>query len=101
MLDALRSGIAGVLGNNLVGVYVRGSLVTGEFDPATSDIDLLVVTRHEVTPEGSGCSRPCTLNSGRCPTRTRTRWNSLTFHRQTHAIFNLARFTPTSSEVDN
>ncbi len=30
-----------ILGSNLIGLYVYGSLVTGDFDPATSDIDLL------------------------------------------------------------
>src|SRR5215218_4700387 len=32
-----------VLGDRLVGVYVYGSLVTGDFDPAVSDIDLVAV----------------------------------------------------------
>lgn len=33
-----------VLGANLVGAYLGGSLALGDFDPAASDIDLLVVT---------------------------------------------------------
>lgn len=37
------------LGENLVGLYLYGSLVTGDFDPATSDIDLLAVTRSALT----------------------------------------------------
>jgi hypothetical protein len=32
------------LGDNLTGAYLCGSLALGDFDPATSDIDLLVVT---------------------------------------------------------
>ncbi|UBV44176.1 DUF4111 domain-containing protein (plasmid) [Deinococcus taeanensis] len=32
-----------VLGRQLLGVYLRGSLVLGDFDPQTSDIDLLCV----------------------------------------------------------
>jgi predicted nucleotidyltransferase len=51
MLDALRSGILDVLESNVVGVYACGSLVNGDFDPATSDLDLFVVTRGEVTPQ--------------------------------------------------
>ena len=34
-----------VLGRNLAGVYVYGSLSTGAFNPRTSDIDVLVATR--------------------------------------------------------
>jgi predicted nucleotidyltransferase len=34
-----------VLGRNLAGVYVYGSLSTGAFNPRTSDIDVLVTTR--------------------------------------------------------
>lgn len=45
MLQVLLAGLERVLGNNLVGVYLRGSLVTGDFDPLTSDVDVLVVTR--------------------------------------------------------
>jgi predicted nucleotidyltransferase len=33
-----------VLGNQLVGMYLYGSLSSGDFDPETSDIDFLVVT---------------------------------------------------------
>ncbi len=40
LLDIVQSGLHGVLGGKLVGLYVFGSLVTGEFDPDLSDIDL-------------------------------------------------------------
>jgi hypothetical protein len=39
----------GVLGENLVGAYLGGSLALGDFDPAASDIDLLVVTAEPVS----------------------------------------------------
>ena len=48
LLDELVSGITDALGDNLVGVYLRGSLALGGFDPATSDVDVLVVTEHVV-----------------------------------------------------
>ena len=51
MLDALRSGIQEALGDNLVGVYLRGSLALGDFIPATSDIDVLAVTARPVGDE--------------------------------------------------
>jgi len=39
------------LTGNLIGVYLHGSLATGCFNPTRSDIDLLVVTRHQLARE--------------------------------------------------
>ena len=44
LLDLLLSSAATVLGNQLVGMYLYGSLASGDFNPETSDIDFLVVT---------------------------------------------------------
>jgi predicted nucleotidyltransferase len=44
LIGTLVSGVKLRLGKHLVGIYLRGSLATGDFIPATSDIDLLVVT---------------------------------------------------------
>jgi hypothetical protein len=49
MLEALLAGLRDGLGENLVGVYLRGSLVLGGFIPATSDIDVLAVTERTLT----------------------------------------------------
>ena len=38
-----------ILGANLIGLYLRGSLVSGDFDPETSDIDALCVTQNALT----------------------------------------------------
>lgn len=43
ILPRLLGGLQSILQENLVGVYVYGSLVTGDFDPGISDIDLVVV----------------------------------------------------------
>jgi predicted nucleotidyltransferase len=43
LLDELRARIRTVLGETLVGLYLYGSLVTGDFDHVHSDIDLLAV----------------------------------------------------------
>lgn len=43
LLGTLHAGIGEVLGAKLVGLYLYGSLVTGEFDLALSDIDLAAV----------------------------------------------------------
>lgn len=50
-LDALGRGVRKVLGGELVGVYVHGSLALGCFNPALSDIDVLAMTRRPLTPE--------------------------------------------------
>ena len=44
LLDLLLSNTTLVLGNQLVGMYLYGSLATGDFNPETSDIDFLIVT---------------------------------------------------------
>src|SRR5262245_39659082 len=44
LLDILLPDIRSALGDNLAAVYLRGSLALGDFIPATSDIDILVVT---------------------------------------------------------
>jgi hypothetical protein len=49
MLGALVPGIREALAENLVGVYLRGSLATGDFDPVGSDIDFFVVTERPVS----------------------------------------------------
>jgi streptomycin 3"-adenylyltransferase len=50
LVDTLR----GLLGANLVGVYLHGSLALGSFNPVRSDVDLLVVTRRRVAAESRG-----------------------------------------------
>ena len=49
MLRALVRGMREALGDDLVGVYLRGSLAIGDFDPDTSDIDFLAVTERPIT----------------------------------------------------
>jgi hypothetical protein len=48
VLRDLLSGIRQALADNLVGVYLRGSLATGDFIPETSDIDVRAMTEHPV-----------------------------------------------------
>lgn len=49
LLDDLQDGIASVLGDDFVGLYLFGSLVYGDFTDSVSDIDLLAVSRHVPT----------------------------------------------------
>lgn len=49
LLDELTTEIRDALGENIVGVYLRGSLALGGFDAETSDVDLLVVVEQPVS----------------------------------------------------
>lgn len=44
LLDRLLAGARSVLGADLVGLYLHGSLATGGFNPETSDVDFLAAT---------------------------------------------------------
>src|SRR5438552_5729728 len=51
ILHVLLTSIQEILGPQLVGLYLYGSLSLGDFDPASSDIDFLVVTEEELSQE--------------------------------------------------
>lgn len=51
ILQTLLYGIQEAIEEDLVGVYLRGSLALGDFDPNTSDIDFLVVISIPITEE--------------------------------------------------
>jgi hypothetical protein len=44
VVEGLRDGLGQVLGDQLVGLYLSGSLALGGFHPPSSDIDALVAT---------------------------------------------------------
>lgn len=48
LLESLLSRIRRILREKLVGLYLYGSLTTGDFDPESSDIDLLAATSSDV-----------------------------------------------------
>lgn len=48
LLALLLSGMQRILGEKLVGLYLYGSLVTGDFDKECSDIDLLAATSSDI-----------------------------------------------------
>lgn len=50
VLDRLVSSVQATLGDHVVAVYLYGSLSSGDFNPKTSDVDFLVVTR-DVLPD--------------------------------------------------
>ncbi len=51
VLQSLAKGIIEILGEDLVGCYLTGSLSYGDFNPENSDIDLLVVLKAPVLQE--------------------------------------------------
>jgi hypothetical protein len=51
VLQRLLSDVQAVLGDHFFGMYLYGSLASGDFDPHRSDIDFLVVTTGELPDE--------------------------------------------------
>ena len=51
VLDRLVNGVSGILGDRLIGIYLYGSLVSGDFDPKISDLDLVVVMTQALEDE--------------------------------------------------
>ena len=49
-MSRLTDGQEGVLGDDLLGSYVFGSVATGDFEPGISDVDTAVVLRADATP---------------------------------------------------
>lgn len=55
LLDLLLAQIQSILGDRLLGLYVVGSLVVGDFDPDVSDIDLIAVTVGDLDADEAAC----------------------------------------------
>ncbi len=51
VLRLLLEEVRGILGPELAGIYLYGSLSLGDFEPGSSDIDFLVVTERELPDE--------------------------------------------------
>ncbi len=51
MLTELQTGAREALGANLLALYLRGSLVTGDFDAETSDVDFFAVTERRLNAQ--------------------------------------------------
>jgi hypothetical protein len=51
VLAEFRDGVRSALGENLIAIYVNGSLTMGDFEPASSDLDFLVVVRQALTDD--------------------------------------------------
>jgi Domain of unknown function (DUF4111)/Nucleotidyltransferase domain len=55
VLHVLLANVQAELGDRFVGMYLHGSLASGDFDPASSDIDFVVVT-DDALPETTICA---------------------------------------------
>lgn len=51
ILDTLTQGMLQIIGNNLLGVYLMGSLSYGDFNPNNSDIDLVAIVNDPLSLE--------------------------------------------------
>ena len=51
VLHLLLSSAQNILGNSFLGMYVYGSLASGDFDPDRSDIDFVIVTVEDLSDE--------------------------------------------------
>ena len=51
VVHEILAGARAALGNDLVGMYLVGSLAAGDFDPVNSDIDFIVATAGELSEE--------------------------------------------------
>lgn len=49
LLHLLFTRVQAILGNQLIGFYLYGSLSLGDFDPASSDVDFLVATEGDLS----------------------------------------------------
>ena len=51
LLADLLAGMRAILGNELIGLYLDGSLALGDFDPETSDVDFLAAIARPLSPD--------------------------------------------------
>ena len=64
VLALLLSSIQDVLGDQLLGLYLYGSLSSGDFDPASSDVDFLAVTCGAITEDDPTFERLRQMHEG-------------------------------------
>lgn len=50
LLEKFKSDVISILSDNLIGIYLFGSLTYGDFEPGRSDIDISVITNTLLTP---------------------------------------------------
>jgi predicted nucleotidyltransferase len=66
-VNTLRTELQRLLGQNLLGIYLHGSLALGGFQPSRSDIDVIVVTAQRIDLETKRRSIELLLRISRMP----------------------------------
>ena len=51
LINLIKKDYAGILKEDLAGIYLHGSYVLGDFDPKVSDLDYLIVVNKEISDE--------------------------------------------------
>lgn len=72
LLENLQSRIRAILGEKVVGVYLSGSLVTGDFNHDVSDVDLIVATSTDL--DDQECTSLAAMHED--VARTHEQWRS-------------------------
>jgi hypothetical protein len=89
ILSGLHTGVRAALGANAVGLYLRGSLALGDFDPETSDVDFLAVVERPVSEAELAALSRLHAELARLPNRYADRLEGSYIHRAA-----LKRFPP-------
>jgi hypothetical protein len=64
VLLSLAQGIESILGGNLLGLYLTGSLSYGDFNPGSSDIDLVAILNSPASPKELKSIQALHVNEG-------------------------------------
>ena len=89
LLDSLVAELPAVIGANLVGIYLYGSLTQRAFNPKRSDLDCIVVTRRALSAAQFSRLRACLAHSAKS--------NSWTARLQISVLIRDRVLTPNSS----
>ena len=79
VLEQLTAGLNAILRDQLLGIYLYGSLITGDFDFAVSDIDLVVALQRPLTDKRFDSLQSCTPRSSPSTPLGMIGWSWLTF----------------------
>src|SRR5438477_12189344 len=66
-VNTLHTGLQRLLGQNLLGIYLHGSLALGGFHPTRSDIDVIAVTEQRMSVETKRTTIAFLLRVSRMP----------------------------------
>src|SRR5215471_13385485 len=97
IVEALQAGAQEALGTNLFALYLRGSLVTGDFDPETSDIDFFAVTERRLNEQEFAALEAMHADFAKLPNRYGDQLEGPYMDRKAARRFRLGEFHPTAA----